>query len=356
MAELRLENLSKSFSGKNAIRAVHKFSLTVQAGECMALLGPSGAGKSTVLRLIGGLETPTEGRIWLNGKAIEDRPAREREVAMAFQSAALLPQLTVMENLCLGPRLRGIKGAERQIDEIAALLGIERLSSRKPETLSGGEQQRVALGRALVARPQVLLLDEPLANLDPLARNELREVIRRVQRELKTTTIYVTHDQIEAAAVADRIALLRDGTLQQVGDARGIYLEPGNLFVAQFFGLDGLNVLRAKIASDLQGPFAEVGNCRFELPKLPALKSGADLAIAFRPTAVELAKNENGCWKITERRDLGWGVVLRLAAGSNEVTAQAKRPEELSVGDVVEIRVEPSRIHLFDLNSGDRLV
>jgi len=353
MAELRLENLSKIFPGKLPTPAVQDLSLMVQAGECIALLGPSGAGKSTILRLIAGLEKPTAGQILIDGQSVENTAPGARELSMAFQYPALLPQLTVDENLRLGPRLRRQKNIDRAVVQTAELLGITPLLSRKPETLSGGEQQRVALGRALVAKPRVLLLDEPLASLDPLARIELREVIRRIQHELRLTTVYVTHDQAEAAAVADRIALLRDGTLQQFATAREMYLNPRNLFVAQFFGPDGLNLLRTTVSCRGGQCYAEVDAARFQLPA-PPIRTTGQLAIAFRPSSVRVSTGE-GAWRLKERRDLGWGNVLVLKCGPNEITVH-QSSSDLCIGDSASVQINPNGIHVLDLASGERLL
>ncbi len=354
MAELRLENLSKSFPGTRQVRAVQDISFNADSGECVAVLGPSGAGKSTILRLIAGLETPTAGRILIDGEAVENRRSAERQVGMAFQYPALLPQLSVGENLRLGPKLRGQNDAEARVSDMADLLALKPLLARRPETLSGGEQQRVALGRALVARPRVLLLDEPLASLDPLARVELRDVIRRIQKELRLTTLYVSHDQAEAAAVADRIVLLRAGSLQQFSTPRELYSNPGNLFCARFYGLDGLNLLPVKLSQRGSAWVAEADTVVFPLPREPRRLSG-DLAIAFRPSAAKIALGA-GQWLLTGFQDLGWIQILRLTHEDKEIVVQSSNDLTPQTGRSLKIEVDPNALFLFDRGTGERLL
>jgi ABC-type sugar transport system ATPase subunit len=352
MSELRLENVSKTFPGKTRVRAVENVSFTLSSGECVALLGPSGAGKSTILRLVAGLETPTTGRILIGGHAVENSAPADRQVGMAFQYPALLPQLNVAENLRLGPKLRGQQDIDSCVAEMAGLLSLNALLTRKPETLSGGEQQRVALGRALIAKPRVLLLDEPLASLDPLARIELRELIHAIQKKLGLTTLYVTHDQTEAAAVADRIALLHEGTLQQLSTPRELYFDPRNLFAARFFGLDRLNLVGANVVQRANQWFAETGDINVELRGTPARTMG-DLAIGFRPSAIRISAN--GKWTVKERRDFGWTRTLRLACATSEITAEDSG-NSLELGNNVKVEIDSRAVFLFDLRNGERLL
>jgi multiple sugar transport system ATP-binding protein len=222
-----------------------RLSLTVAPGECVALLGPSGCGKSTTLRLVAGLDTPSEGRILLNGDDLTTAPAAERQVAMVFQSYALYPHLSVQENLALGLRVRGVPAAEREarIASVLALLQLEELSLRRPAQISGGQRQRVALARALLRQPRLVLLDEPMSNLDAQLREELRPELRRLLCGGEQPVLYVTHDQQEALGMADRIALLQEGRLQQVGTPRELYEHPRNRFVASFVGRPAINLL-----------------------------------------------------------------------------------------------------------------
>lgn len=354
MGELRLEHLTRVFPNSGNRAAVDDLSITVHAGECVALLGPSGAGKSTVLRLIAGLDSPTGGRVSVDHESIAALPPGDRGVSMAFQAPALLPQLTVDENLCLGAKLRGRQGFADRAGQISDLLGIASLRSRRPETLSGGEQQRVALGRALMAEPRVLLLDEPLASLDPIARLELREAIRRVQKELKLTTLYVTHDQGEAAAVADRIAILRGGRLEQFASSLDLYQDPANLFVARFFGADGLNLLDGRIDPAQPADFEAGGVCFALARPLSADVRGGGLCLGFRPSSVQVLRSSAGEWTVHERRDLGWVTVVKVARGRQELKAWFPGETPLVLGDPVQVKVDPGRLMVFDAGSGRR--
>lgn len=343
MAALRLENLGKAFPGKRGtppVKAVAGLSLEVQAGECVALLGPSGAGKSTLLRLIAGLEAPDHGEIKLGGSSILHQKPGERHISMAFQNPALLPQLTVRENLGLSAKLRG--GPADDLPQTAELLGLTQLLDRKPETLSGGEQQRAALARALFARPSLLLLDEPLANLDPISRLDLRETIRRLQRDLKVTTLYVTHDQTEAAEIADRIAILRSGCLEQFATPSDLYHHPANLFVARFYGPDPLNVLRGKLIAS----HVDLGCAKIPLDRSVNIPEGDELLIAFRRSAVTATRSANPAWTLREMRSLGWTRTLQLELGPHQIICTTNDPGMLP-GHQVQIHIPADAIHLF---------
>ncbi len=355
MAELRLDNLTKVFPGKNPGRALDGLSLTIGSGECVALLGPSGAGKSTVLRLVAGLETPTTGTIQIDGDVVSGTSAAARQVAMAFQFPALLPQLSVEQNLRLGLDLRGCPNARARVESIAERLGITPLLSRKPDTLSGGEQQRISLGRALVTQPRILLLDEPLASLDPVARTALREMIRGVQREFRVTTLYVTHDQTEAAEVADRIALLRGGKLEQFGTAQEIYANPFNLFVAKFFGVDGLNAWTVPLSIDGGRVCAMLGCIRIPIGPGSAAGNRREVVLACRPSAVQISSAPDGRCVVEERRDLGWINIVRVNVGKQVISGHEGRAGSLRAGDLVSVAIDSARIHLFDVVSGERL-
>jgi multiple sugar transport system ATP-binding protein len=344
-ARLILQHVTKVFPGREAIRAVHDLTLTAERGELLVLLGPSGCGKTTTLRLIAGLEKPTSGRIFLGGEAIDDKSPRERHVAMAFQYPALLPQLNVFQNLALGLRLRGLDedDTSARIRTISEALGITALLGRKPETLSGGQQQRVALGRALITEPRLFLLDEPLANLDPITRADLRGLIRSVQQELRTTMLYVTHDQHEAAALGDRIAILNRGRLEQIGTAAQIYSNPANLFVARFFGPHELNLLPGAIDS-----------AGFEHPSfriaLDGKHAGQPAVLAFRPDQVELDSGGLIAGEVTALEDRGWTSFARVQVGPSRIQIECKSGAGLGP-----VRFNPRSFFLFNLENGQRL-
>lgn len=354
MAELILQNLTKVFAtGERKVAALEDLSLSARSGELIVLLGPSGSGKSTALRLIAGLETPDRGSVSIGGENMDGKPARERKVSMAFQYPALLPQLTVRANIELGLRLRKTDAREmsRRVDRLVAPLGLAELLDRKPETLSGGQQQRVALARALAVEPQVLLLDEPLANLDPLARTELREIIRRVQRELGLTTVYVTHDQWEATAIADRIAVLHEGKLQQFDRPAALYENPGNLFVARFIGPDPLNCLGGQnVHENGHATFCSNHGLRIALSTESSTTIGTATA-GFRPSSVKLAAGTlQGL--ITEVLDSGWKRLASIDCNGESIWLQLAPADRVSVGETVSFGI--TSLFLFDSATGVR--
>jgi multiple sugar transport system ATP-binding protein len=247
MAQVSLRNVSKIFSEN--VKAVNRVNLGVENKEFMVLVGPSGCGKSTTLRMIAGLEEISEGEIYLGDKMVNDVPAKDRDIAMVFQNYALYPHMSVFQNMAFGLRLRHMPKSEilRRVDEAADILGIKRLLNRKPRELSGGERQRVAVGRAIVRKPLVFLFDEPLSNLDAKMRVQMRTEIHKLHIKLQTTIIYVTHDQVEAMTMGDRIAVMKDGILQQVADPISIYDHPKNKFVAGFIGSPPMNFMHGRI-------------------------------------------------------------------------------------------------------------
>src|SRR6266480_3791745 len=259
VSEIVLDNVSKVFSG--GVVAVDGVSLTIGSGEFLVLVGPSGCGKSTLLRMIAGLEEVTSGTISIGERDVTDLPPRARDIAMVFQSYALYPHMTVRQNLGYGLKVR--KTSKHEIKErvarAAQLLGLDELLDRKPAALSGGQRQRVAMGRAIVREPRAFLMDEPLSNLDAKLRVSMRAEIARLQRELGVTTIYVTHDQVEAMTRGDRVAIMRDGVLQQVAKPQGLYDRPRNLFVAEFIGSPAMNLVGADLARSNGGLVAKFG-------------------------------------------------------------------------------------------------
>jgi multiple sugar transport system ATP-binding protein len=256
VARVVIEHLSKTFAGPKGecIRAVDDLNLTVEDHESFVLVGPSGCGKTTTLRLIAGLEEPTAGRIVFDGQEVTRCPPKERDVAMVFQQPALYPHLSVDQNLAFGLRLRKCPGSEidRRVKEVAKMLGLTGVLERQPMALSGGQRQRVAVGRAMVRRPKVFLFDEPFSNLDPQTRARLRTELTRLHHQLGSTVIYVTHDQVEALALGDRVAVMREGRIQQVDRPLDLYLHPANLFVASFIGSPPMNLFRGTVMGDGQ--------------------------------------------------------------------------------------------------------
>lgn len=294
MAEVRLEELSKIFD--NGVEAVSRLDLMIKDREFLVLVGPSGCGKTTVLRMIAGLEEPTAGRIFIGGRHVEGLHPRERQVAMVFQNYALYPHMKVFDNIAFGLRMARMDSSQisAKVRETAAMLGLTDYLERKPRELSGGQRQRVALARAIVKSPQAFLFDEPLSNLDAQLRTQTRAELKKLQQQLGTTAIYVTHDRVEAMTLGDRIAVMKGGRLQQVGEPLNIYYDPDNLFVANFIGTPGINLIKGRVSS--KAPLHLEGH-GFRLP-LPRLRErpriGVELLIGYRPEHLTITRPNRG--------------------------------------------------------------
>jgi multiple sugar transport system ATP-binding protein len=344
MASVTFEKVTKRFSAE-AI-AVNNLSLHIKDTEFMVLVGPSGCGKSTALRMLAGLEEITEGQIKIDDEVVNKMPARDRDVAMVFQSYALYPHMTVQDNIGFGLRMRGTPKAEilTRVKEAGRVLKLDNLLARKPRQLSGGQRQRVALGRAIVRNPRVFLLDEPLSNLDAMLRVETRIELQKLHQRLGTTFIYVTHDQVEAMTMGDRIAVMKDGILQQVAPPREIYDQPVNMYVAGFIGSPRMNFLPVTI-SDHQ---AKASGFDLDLPKAPGLARGI-LGIRpeyFLPNVVDGGPAID--LKVEVLEVLGSDQFLYGRVGSDEMTARVDPHLKVSVGDTVRMGINMRRLHLFD--------
>lgn len=329
VVELVLKNLTKIFrSGRERVLAVDRLNLEVEKAELLTLLGPSGCGKTTTLRMIGGFEVPTEGEIYLAGRRITHLPPQRRDTATVFQSYGLFPHMTVYENVAFGLKARRFPRAEirRRVREALARVGLEGLEKRPPGKLSGGQQQRVALARVLVVEPKVLLFDEPLSNLDAKLRVETREYIRRLQKDLGITSLYVTHDQAEAMAISDRIVVMNQGRVQQIGTSYEIYARPANAFVADFIGR--ANFLKARVTQTTPAGIEVIldSGAKFLVPPVLAVNSGEPVTLVVRPEFIELVSPGSG--------DLEAKVVLVQATG-----ALAHYRVQLATGEVVEVEV-----------------
>ncbi len=355
MTSIRLERLTRQFAGTERA-AVRDLDLEVAPGEVLSLVGPSGCGKSTTLRLVAGLDRPDSGDIRIGERSVRDVAPQERDVAMVFQGFALYPHMRVREILEFPQRMRKAPRAEiaRTIDEVAALLGITALLDRRPGELSGGEQQRVAMGRAIVRRPQVFLFDEPLSNLDAALRHQLRLELGKLLRRLGTTALYVTHDQVEAMTLSDRIAVMRAGQLEQVGTPHDIYERPATAFVASFFGTPAMNLLLA----ERSGSVVSAG--QLHLPA-PDFATGDRVTVGFRPEAVELlagapsAELPGAELSVTAIEPLGAETHVELALGTSTLRARAPGFARLAPGDSVRVRVPSDALHFFDAESGRAL-
>jgi multiple sugar transport system ATP-binding protein len=378
MAEISFHDVSKIYDGRYA--AVHNLSLDVRDGEFMVLVGPSGCGKSTALRMVAGLEEITAGELRINGKRCNDLSPRDRDIAMVFQSYALYPHLTVAENIAFGLRVRGVERqeVERKVRETGELLELTDYLDRKPAKLSGGQRQRVAMGRALVRSPNAFLMDEPLSNLDARLRGQMRSEISKLQRMTAVTTIYVTHDQVEAMTMGDRVAVMNKGTLQQLDAPRALYDKPKNLFVASFIGTPPINFLRGVLVAADGQPALRMGALTIGLGSRLAQSShdGRQVIAGIRPEALRIGVSGEPGLKVVVAfvEDLGATLLLHLDSPEAEVVPasvveddvdlEAVRPRLRAVvdgslkirnGDSLVLTADPAAIHLFDASTGDAL-
>jgi len=363
MADVTLNGLRKIYGGaRGAHIAVHNIDLHVADGEFVVLVGPSGCGKSTILRMIAGLEAISEGDLSIGGLRVNDVPPGERDIAMVFQTYALYPHMTVYENLAFSLKLRGMPSAElhTRVQAAAAAMHIEALLPRRPKALSGGERQRVALGRALVREPKVFLFDEPLSNLDARLRVQMRREIARLHRELRATMIYVTHDQVEAMTLGDRIVVLRDGRVQQVDVPSVLYNTPQNVFVAGFIGSPAMNIIPGEIVGTGNGlQFHHTNTVQMPVPQAwrAALGSrvGQPLILGIRPEHLELAATStNGVHlpHLTIRVDLvehlGNEAILHGSEDGLEITVRLGPNTLPEAGTRAALVAQSEHVHFFD--------
>jgi multiple sugar transport system ATP-binding protein len=362
-APVSFERVGKRFGN---VIAVDDLNLGVDNGEMLVLLGPSGCGKTTSLRMLAGLESITSGDIRIGDTIVNALPPRARDIAMVFQSYALYSHLTVYENLAYPLRVRKLPKAEidRRVRDVADVVQIGELLQRKPRELSGGQRQRVALGRAIIRRPAVFLMDEPLSNLDAKLRLHTRGELKRFQRELATTTIYVTHDQAEAMTLADRVAIMDRGVLQQVGPPKAVYAKPASVFVAGFLGSPPMNLLNARVTSDDGSPALEVagtattatGSLATRLAALPG--DQREVILGIRPEET-LIKREPGSGNIAGEvfvvEDLGNERLITLDLGGQFVVARVPSDYPAEMGERLWFGFDPDRAHLFDPESQRRL-
>jgi multiple sugar transport system ATP-binding protein len=367
MSSLKINNLTRKYGNVNAL---DNFSLEVNSGEFMVLLGPSGCGKTTVVRCIAGLAKPNTGQIYIGDQLVNQLAPKDRDVAMVFQNYALYPHMNVYENIAFPLKMRKVSKQEikDKVRNIAQLLGIENFLNRKPKELSGGQMQRVALGRALVREPKIFLMDEPLSNLDAKLRTYMRTEIKKLQRKIGITTLYITHDQIEAMSMADKIAVMNSGLVQQIGTAEQIYNKPANTFVADFVGSPSMNFLNCKVTENddynIKGLELNSTCLVFPINKLPfKLYSKKNIVIGIRPRDILFLDNEdfNGIkikGKISFTELLGDNSLAEIKIGiDNSVKVTNTDPNfDLTVGKQVTVGIPYERIHFFDPTTGNRLV
>ena len=363
MARILLEGLTKSFKDK---AAVHDLTLEVADGEFMIIVGPSGCGKSTTLRMLAGFEAPTSGRIWIGDRIVNDVAPKDRDVAMVFQNYALFPHMTVEKNLSFGMKVRGEPklAIKKQVAEVAELLGIDPLLDHKPAELSGGERQRVALGRAMLRRPKAFLLDEPLSNLDAALRTQMRFELKRIHAQFPVTTVYVTHDQIEAMTMGDRIALLNRGRLQQLATPEVLYSEPANLFAAGFVGSPKMNLVTAEVKSGPASPIIRFLSC--DIPVNGTVGSVVEslnhnqVVVGFRPEEVLPCRPDEKGTGITSGtveliEPLGSETHVSVRVGDELLTCKFPARAGLEVGSAVNLAIDITRMKVFDQETGERL-
>ena len=349
MASVKLLDVEKRWG---SVIGVARQSLEINDGEFMVFLGPSGCGKTTTMRMVAGLEQPTSGQIWIGDRDVTNELPKDRDVAMVFQNYGLYPHMTVSENIGYPLKVRGIARDQRnrQIMEVARKVQLEALLDRRPRDLSGGQRQRVALARSIIRRPQVFLMDEPLSNLDATLRVSMRAEIRRLQNELEVTTIYVTHDQIEAMTLADRVAVMRAGVIQQLGTPEEIYNNPATLFVAGFIGSPPMNL----IPGTLEGSDFCVGDARI---KSVAAGSHPNVVLGTRPEDIQITAQDNGDFAapvyICERT--GDAVLVTIDVGGAHVCVRGERHLRFGPGERIGVKINREHCFLFDGTTEQRI-
>ncbi len=367
MAGLSLRNVKKIYD--NTVVAVQEFNLEIADKEFIVLVGPSGCGKSTTLRMVAGLEDITEGEIYIGGRKVNTVPPKDRDIAMVFQNYALYPHMTVYDNIAYGLKLR--KFPKRVIDEkvreAAEILDITELLKRKPKALSGGQRQRVAIGRAIVREPQVFLMDEPLSNLDAKLRNQMRSEILKLRQKVNTTFIYVTHDQTEAMTLGDRIVIMKDGFVQQVGTPQEVFHHPANLFVAGFIGTPQMNIFDAQLTREGERYFVELGGLRVELSteKCARLLAGdvdsQPVKLGLRPEHLTLTEENDAVYAAVDVSEMmGSAVHIHVSACGQDVVivvplSEEEETENLPMGLPVRFTFRGSAAHVFDVETGHNL-
>jgi multiple sugar transport system ATP-binding protein len=352
MAAVSFNRVEKSF-GK--FKIIHGISFDIADGEFVVMVGPSGCGKSTLLRMLAGLEEITAGEIAIDGRVVNDLDSKDRDIAMVFQSYALYPHMTVGENLGFSLRLRNAERAliDERVANAARILDLDQLLLRFPRELSGGQRQRVAMGRAIVRDPKVFLFDEPLSNLDAKLRVAMRAEIKALHQRLKTTTVYVTHDQIEAMTMADRIVVMHDGIIEQIGTPLELFDRPGNLFVAQFIGSPSMNVVQGTLRKGEGGDRVEAEGHAWPAPRLATARDGQSVHYGIRPTDIEICGPGDGVpAKVIVVEPTGAETELLLQVGNAKMIVVTHGRTMAQPDEMVGLRVDPAKVHVFDQGSG----
>ncbi|RKY51746.1 MAG: sugar ABC transporter ATP-binding protein [Candidatus Neomarinimicrobiota bacterium] len=356
MATIELRNITKEFEKNKPI--IENLNLSIFEGEFLVLVGPSGCGKSTTLRMIAGLEEVTQGDIFIDDQLINYVAPKNRDIAMVFQNYALYPHMTVYENMSFGLRLRKYskEAVKERVNEAASILELEDLLNRKPKQLSGGQRQRVALGRAIVRKPKVFLFDEPLSNLDAKLRIQMRAEIKKLHQKLKTTMVYVTHDQVEAMTMGDRIVVMKDGVIHQIGSPSEIYQKPDDLFVAGFIGSPVMNFLLGSLNKNMF--ISGDSSVKLNLLEHTVDKAkGKSVVLGIRPEDVSLSRNSKDDSEIRMKLEMvepmGNETILTFTCGQNKITCRSYQGDiHYESGSVVKVYFNLNKIHLFDNRTG----
>ncbi|HEX3708761.1 MAG TPA: sn-glycerol-3-phosphate ABC transporter ATP-binding protein UgpC [Pseudolabrys sp.] len=353
MASVDIREVRKAFGSSSII---HGVDVSILDGEFVVLVGPSGCGKSTLLRMIAGLENITAGEIRIGERVVNKLPPKERDVAMVFQNYALYPHMTVAANMAFSMKLRGAPKSEieTRVNRAAEILGLSELLERFPRQLSGGQRQRVAMGRAIVRDPQVFLFDEPLSNLDAKLRVQMRTEIKELHQRLKTTTIYVTHDQIEAMTMADKIVVMHEGLVEQIGAPLDLYDRPDNLFVAGFIGSPAMNMIAGRIRTNGSASFESNGGVKFPLGAAPAESNGRPVICGVRPEHFSLSDDgADAEVQVVEPTGSELQVVAKMSGA--DIVVVFRERHQLKPGDKIRLKPDPRLVHLFDEATGKRL-
>jgi multiple sugar transport system ATP-binding protein len=350
MASVEIRDVKKAYG---ATQVIHGVSVDIEDGEFVILVGPSGCGKSTLLRMIAGLENITGGEIRIGPRVVNNLPPKERDIAMVFQNYALYPHMTVADNMAFSLKLKSAPKSEiaSKVNRAAEILGLTPLLDRYPRQLSGGQRQRVAMGRAIVRDPQVFLFDEPLSNLDAKLRVSMRGEIKALHQRLKTTTVYVTHDQIEAMTMADKIVVMHDGIVEQIGEPLELYDRPVNLFVAGFIGSPSMNVLEGRIEG---GSFA-VGDLMLPLGNAPAAPAGRPVCYGIRPEHFLLTGAEGIPIEVIVTEPTGSETQVVAKAGGHDIVCVFRERISARPGEIIHVTPDLAHVHLFDKETGRRL-
>jgi multiple sugar transport system ATP-binding protein len=353
MATVTFDHVTKKFGD---VFAVNDLSLQVKDEEFLVLVGPSGCGKTTALRMIAGLEEQTNGDIFIGERLVNDVAPKDRDIAMVFQNYALYPHMSVYDNIAFGLKLRGMPKTEieRRVTEVGEMLGLQKLLKRKPKELSGGQRQRVAVGRAIAREPAVFLMDEPLSNLDAALRIDTRAQLQKLHQRIRRTTVYVTHDQVEAMTMGDRIAVMRDGLLQQIDTPENLHAHPANIFVAGFIGSPAMNFFNAKLTGSADAPVADAGFVKVPVASSAGRSIGRDVVVGIRPEDIDAGAQVAQAdhvpveAKVDVVEFLGNEFQLHLSAGGQSFVARVDTRVQTQPGATIRVGFDRSKIHVFD--------